>query len=126
MVYDQERRRYGRFEIPGAEGRYKKTGLLVLVKGFSEPCPVVNISKGGLSFTCDRKLSNGKNLVVELMAPDEVPLRLESIVRRQDRIMGSDKRFTGVEFIPFGGRSRWNTSESLGILGKLDEKYGDG
>ena len=126
MGYYKNRRRCRRFVIPGAEVRYKKTGLLVLLKGFSEPCPVVNISKGGLSFTCDRKLSNGKNLVVELMAPDEVPLRLESIVRRQDRIMGSDKRFTGVEFIPFGGRSRWNTSESLGILKKLDEKYRGG
>lgn len=124
MAYGINKRRCRRFEIPGAEGRYKKTGLLVFVKGFSEPCPVINVSKGGLSFTCDKKLSIGEKVVVQLLAPNEPPLRLNSIVRRQEQIMGSEKKFTGVEFMPFGGRHGRNARESLDVLRKLDEKYG--
>jgi hypothetical protein len=46
MVQGVKKRRARRFEIPGGKGKYKKTGLLVLIKGFSAAYPVVNVSKG--------------------------------------------------------------------------------
>ncbi len=124
MAHGIERRRCRRFEIPGAEVTFKKRGLLVFVQAFSEPYSVVNVSKGGIAFNCDKKLSKGRKLVVQLLIPDETPLNLNSIVRRQEQIMGSKKKFTGVEFMPFGSRHGWNTQESLDVLRKLDEKYG--
>lgn len=124
MAYGIEKRRCRRFEIPLAEVRFRKRGLLVFEQAFSEPCPVTNVSKGGLSFTCDRKLSNGTKLVIQLLIPNETPLNLNSITRRQEQIMGSKKKLTGVEFMPFGSRYGWNTRESLDVLRKLDEKYG--
>ena len=124
MAYGIEKRRCRRFEIPGAKVKFKNRGLLFLVQAFSEPCPVINISKGGISFTCDKKLSNGKKLVVQLLVPDETPLNFNSIARRQEQIMGSEKKLTGVGFMPFGSRYGWNAQESLDVLRKLDEKYG--
>ena len=81
MAYDIEKRRCRRFMIPGAEVRYRKTGLLFFGKGYSGPYSVENISKGGLSFICDKKLSRGKKLQLQLLAPDEDPLLINSIVR---------------------------------------------
>ena len=78
---------------------------------------------GGVSFTCDKKLSIGTKLVVQLLIPGETPLNLNSIVRRQEQIMGSKKKFTGVEFMPFGSRYGWNTQELLDVLRILDEEY---
>jgi hypothetical protein len=37
--------------------------------------------------------------------------------------MGSKKKFTGVEFMPFGSRYGWNTQELLDVFRKLDEEY---
>jgi hypothetical protein len=126
MYHGIEKRRCRRFEIPGAEAKYKKTGLLALFfNGFSEPHPVINVSKGGLAFVCDKKLSKGKKLVVQLMVPDKIFLNLNAVVRRQEITVGSDRRLTGVEFMPFGGRNVWNTRESLDVLRKLDEKHGN-
>ena len=124
MAHGIEKRRCRRFEIPGAEVKFKKKGLLVFVQAFSEPYPASNVSKGGVAFTCDKKLSNGTKLAVQLLIPDEVPLNFNSIVRRQEQIMGSERKLTGVEFMPFGGRHGWNKTESLHTLRKLDKKYG--
>ena len=124
MAYGIEKRRCRRFEIPGAEVKFKKGGLLFFVQAFSEPCPVINVSKGGISFTCDKKLSNGKKLVVQLLIPNETPLNLNSIAQRQEQIMGSEKKLSAVEFMPFGSRYGWNARESLDVLRKLNKKYG--
>jgi hypothetical protein len=124
MAYDIEKRRYRRFKVPGAEVKFKKRGLLFWVQAFSEPCPVINVSKGGMAFTCDKKLSDGKKLVVQLLIPDETPLNLNCITRGQAKIMSSGKRFTKVEFIFFGNRHEWNAQESLDVLRKNWEKYG--
>jgi hypothetical protein len=123
MSYVIEKRRCRRFEIPGAEVKFKKKGLLFWVQAFSEPCPVIDISKGSISFTCDKKLSNGKRLVIQLLIPNETPLNLNAIVFRQEQIMGSEKKITGIKFMPFGSRYGWNSRESLGVLRKLDEIY---
>jgi len=94
------------------------------VQAFSEPCPVINVSKGGIAFICNKKLSAGKRLLVQLLLPNETPLNLKCVVRRQEKIMGSEKKFTGIEFIPFGRRRRWNAREKLDVLRRLDQKYG--
>jgi hypothetical protein len=124
MAHDIEKRRCRRFEVPGMEMKFKKGGLLFWIQAFSEPYPVSNVSKGGVAFTCDEKLSNGTKVVVKLLIPDGTLLNLNSIIRRQEQMGGSSKKFTGVEFMPFGGRHGWNKIELLDVLRKLDKKYG--
>jgi len=106
------------------EVKFKKKGLLSFGQTFSEPFSVINLSKGGIAFSCDRHLSKGKKLVVQLLVPGETPLDVHSIVRRQQETVGSRLRVTGVEFMPFGDRPGWNKEEILDVLRKLDKKYG--
>ena len=124
MVQGVKKRKTGRFEIPGGKGRYKKTGLLVLVKGFSAAYPVVNVSKGGLAFVCDEELHQGMKVMVQLLAPSENPLHLYARVRWRGRRGHRSDVLAGVEFMPFTGRRGQNSLEALDVLRRLDAKYG--
>ncbi len=119
-----EKRKCRRFEIPGAEVKYKKLGLLILIKGFSKPCPVLNVSKGGLAFMCEKKLRRGMKLMVQLLVPNEIPLNLRAKVQWQGESAGTVFRTLGVQFMPFGPRRNWNPVDALDVLGRLDEQYG--
>jgi hypothetical protein len=122
--YHVERRRCHRFEIPGAEVRYKKTGLLVFHRGFSGTYPLVNVSKGGLGFLCDEKLRSGQKVTVQLLIPKESPLNLRARVRWQGRPMPGANVMIGVEFLPFGSRRGRNPREALDVLRRLDAQHG--
>ena len=125
MAQHVEKRRCRRFEIPGGEAKYKKIGLLILTKGFSKVYPVLNVSKGGLAFVCEGKLRRDTKLMVQLLAPKEIPLNLRSRVRWQGQWAGSSAfRVTGAEFMPFGTRRGWNSLEAHDVLGRLDAHYG--
>jgi len=124
MVQYVERRRCRRFEIAGAQVRYKKTGLLVFKKEFSEAYPVVNVSKGGLGFLCDEKLRRGQKVMVELLVPDESPLSLRGQVRWQGQPVPGGNIMVGVAFLPFGTHRALNPLEALDVLRRLDARYG--
>jgi len=124
MYYGVEKRKCRRFFIPGAEVRYRKTGLLALGRGLSAPTPLIDISRGGLSFYCTEKLFS-KQLAVQILFSDEAPLYLNAIVRWQQTIWGVDDILTGIQFMPFTNRKGFNTSESLDILRAFDEILGD-
>ncbi len=57
MIKGVQRRECRRFEIPEAKGRYRRTGLLVALRGFSKLYAVTDVSKGGLAFVCEEKFS---------------------------------------------------------------------
>jgi hypothetical protein len=124
MAQYVEKRRCRRFEIPGGEVKYKKIGLLILNKDFSKAYSLLNVSKGGLAFVCEKKFRRGKKLMLQLLAPNEIPLNLRSRVRWQGQWAGSTFRVTGAEFMPFGTRRSWNSLEALDVLGRLDAQYG--
>ena len=123
MEQGVKRRVTRRFEIPGGEGRYKKTGLLVLIKGFSAAYHVVDVSKGGLSLACSEKLDQGEKIMVQLLAPNEEPLNLRARVRWR-RQADSGDMLLGVEFMPFTGRGGHNSHKALDVLRRLDAQYG--
>jgi len=113
-----------RFEIPGAQARFKKSGLNSLVKGFSVNYPVLNVSKGGLAFVCDRKFRRGDKIIVQLLIPHERPLHLHGMVKRYDQHANSSNYMVAVEFKPFNNFRKYNTIDSLFMLRNLDSQYG--
>jgi len=123
MAQRIERRRCKRFDIPGAEGRYKKTGLLSLFKDFSKAYRVLNISKGGLALACEEKFRLNDEVIIQLVVPNETPLNLRVRVRWQGRPVGRMDRIVGVEFMPFGSRRGWNSLEALDVLTRLEARY---
>ena len=124
MVQSVKKGRARRFEIPGGKGRYKKTGLFILLKGFSAAYPVVNVSKGGLALVCDEKLDHGDKVIMQLLVPNENPLHLRARVRWRGRRRDSSDMLVAVEFMPFTGRRGQNSLEELDVLRRLDAQYG--
>lgn len=105
------------------EIRFKEKGILSFLKEFSESYTAIDISKGGLSFSCVKAFAIGKKLAVKLQIPGETSFVLDAIVRRQQRMIGSNEKITGVEFMPFGIKYRQNSIKSLDILRRLDREY---
>ena len=121
-----ERRRSRRFKVPGAESKYKKLGLQVFIKGYSEPFSVVNVSKGGLAFICEDQFRPNQKLMVQLLTPDEDPLNLYSEVRWRGHVPGIKQKVVGVQFMPFmvnGKSNGGNSLEDLEPLSRLDKQY---
>ena len=119
-----EKRRCRRFQIPEGRSRYKKTGLLLLLSGYSKACPVTDVSKGGVSFECQEKFKLGQKVRLELFAPNEEPVILNAKVRRQSGSAAEGQTIAAVEFMPFGSRLGWNPMDTLDVLRRLDTEYG--
>lgn len=124
MVEGTDKRSCHRFEVPEATAKYKKRGLLVFVRALSKAFPVINLSKGGVSFACEEPLSKGQNVVVELLMPNHEPMVFHAEVRWQARSRQTGGMAIGVAFVPFGERSGLNPLENLEALRELDATYG--
>ena len=124
MAQGAQRRTCRRFEVPGAKGRYKRVGLLVALKGFSKPCCVTDISKGGLAFACEGKFGDDEEIIAQLLAPNEAPLNLRAEVRWQGQPEGSAHKIIGVQFASFGRGRCKNSRAALDVLKRLEAKYG--
>lgn len=120
-----ERRECQRFEIPGATVQYKSLWFPISFNGFSQPCPVLNVSKGGLAFECRSKMERGKKLALRLIVPAEDPLELRATVRWCAFSWERTTYVAGVEFAPFGARRGLNPLETLNRLRQLELEYGE-
>jgi len=118
-----ERRKYRRFEIPGGELRYKRITAPVLIQHFSKSHPVLNVGVDGLAFVCEEEFNQGEKLIIQLIAPDEDPLNLRSILRWQDSIALSSDVIVGLEFVEFGDDKDLNPPETLRVLRRLYARY---
>jgi len=72
-----KRRRARRFQIPGGKVRLKRAGLFSLSRGFSDPFPVGNVSKGGIALRTNERFRKGQKLTIQLLIPNEAPLNLK-------------------------------------------------
>ncbi|MBM4047730.1 MAG: hypothetical protein FJ279_21710 [Planctomycetes bacterium] len=121
-----EKRACKRFPIPDAKVRYKKPGLLVLIRGFAGPVPVRNLSKGGVSFECDEGFEHDQELALELLVPMESPIEIVGQVKWQRRCQSGAHRFDiGIQFLPFGKSRGFNSMEALERLRALDRIYAE-
>jgi len=118
-----ERRRYRRFEIPGGEVRYKRITEPAILHHFSRPYPILNMSVGGLAFVCEEDFYQGEEIIIQLIAPNEKPINLSSIVRWQGSIALSADLIVGIEFMEFGNNKNLNPPEILAVLRRLYARY---
>jgi len=125
MAENSERRECQRFEIPGATVQYRNLWFPISFNGFSQPCPVVNVSKGGLAFECPGKIAQGKKLGVRLIVPGEDPLYLRASVRWCAFSWETSTYVAGVEFAPFGIGRGENPREALDRLRELEREFGE-
>ena len=125
MCHGVEKRKCQRFEVPGTEVVFKKAGLFGWLSGFSKPCYLINLSKGGVGFSTDVILKSGQKILIKLLLPHAPPLILLGQVRWQAGSGFGQAMATGVQFMPFGDRRGWNSQKALEVLRRLEEAHGE-
>lgn len=122
-----ERRKCARFVVPSAAVSYRtRSFLLRFLAPSDESCPVLDLSKGGISFLTDRPPWEGKEISLLLSRPDsEDPIVLEGkVVSVGVSPRTSYKYRVGVMFKPFEAKRGRNSLESLKKLDDLEKAYG--
>lgn len=127
-IYPEEKRLCQRFMIPGATVSYRKERLLGSRKEFDEEfCPLQNISRGGVSFSCRSHLKPGTALTIQISIPGEmVPLTQLGEVRwsaGQDNATFPFK--VGVQFHPYGNQKGQNYPGNLVKIIALEHKFAE-
>ncbi len=127
-IYPEEKRLCQRFSIPGATVSYRKKRLLSSRKEFDEEfCPLQNISRGGISFSCRSCLKPGTSLIIKISFPGEmIPLTQLGEVRwsaGQDNASYPFK--VGVQFHPYGGQKGQNYPGNLVKIISLEHKFAE-
>ena len=118
-----ERRRYRRFEVPGGKAKIGKFTGHSFFRAFSKPYPILNASIGGVCILCDREFSTGEDLLLELYAPEEKPIRVRAKVIWANPVPISNDLVTGFEFFPFGDDKHLNSPKAMHTLRKLYARY---
>lgn len=127
-IYPAEKRLCQRFKIPGATVSYRKERWFGPKKDFDEEfCPLQNISRGGLSFSCRNNLKPGTSLTIQISIPGEmVPLTQLGEVRWSAEQDNSAHPFkVGVQFHPYGEQKGQNYPGNLVKIISLEHKFAE-
>lgn len=125
VEFDARDRKSARFSVPGATISFDQ-GFLGHRRQFaSERSPVLDLSKGGISFLTNRPPKSTRVSLLLSYSENEEPIRLEGrIVYFVTRGTRFSHRFrVGVAFAPFSPRKGHNSPETLNLLDKLEKTY---
>jgi hypothetical protein len=114
----EERRSHPRRIIPRTAVRYRVRGLWTYGKSFSNPCPLVDLTRGGLALLGDLPQLPGKRVILLLkFAGREDELRVEGhvVYAVATGIAGFRYRI-GIQFLPFADRRGCNSPKVLDTL----------
>jgi len=123
MTKNSERRYVDRICIAGAEVLYKEIRTVSLFQKFSQPFPLVDLNKSGLSFEMDHQLHPGVLLNLKLVIPGEKKINLKGRLIWITKLEKEGNYRTGVQFLPFGKGRNYNTFGSHERLLQLTNKY---
>jgi len=125
-IYPSEKRISLRFKIPGATVSYRKEGWLFKRKSFNEEfLPLLDLSRGGLKFSSQKRIKPGTKLYLQLSIPGErSPLILLGQVRWSARSKGGNYPYeAGVQFYVYGQKKSQNYPGNLVKIISLEQKF---
>jgi hypothetical protein len=110
--------------IPKTTVRYCVRSFWPRSLSFSNPCPLVDLSSGGLGFLADDAPVPGKRIVLLLKFPEkEEDLRLEGkVVYTVATGIAGFRHRIGVQFLPFAERRGCNNPKVLSALVEFESK----
>ena len=132
MKKRMDRRSCTRFRIPGATLKHRKTGVLFLRgSGTTVTLPLLDISRGGLSFPSDDKIKKNTPLTLIVNMPgdpgDAEPLEVKGVVKWLSVNPSISYKFrVGVQFLPYGDGRGCNPGHVLEKIKLIEGIYGDG
>ena len=118
-----KKRQCDRFSIPGTTLYYKnRPGF------FSSPdypdhyFPVLNLSKGGVSFLCDERLKAGRKVVLKIDIPGvEKEVELLAVIRWVSKNREQSYKYqAGAAFNSYGNKKNQNPPDILALLKNLE------
>ncbi len=121
MTKERDRRYSDRFHFDEGKVYCQENSTFRLFKQFSEPFDLNDLTKSGISFKTNKKVSRG----------DRVHLKIDIPGRQKIHVIGrvvwvSDQEINdhavGVQFLPFGTMKGYNT---FGAREKLERLIGD-
>ncbi|NIM91701.1 MAG: PilZ domain-containing protein [Candidatus Aminicenantes bacterium] len=121
-----ENRACVRFEVPGATVIYQEKKLFsAQEKDEEEFWPVLDMSRGGFRFLCQKPLKSNTRAYLKISIPGEsAPMNLTGQVRWTSFNPGKSYKYQiGVQFNPYGEESGQNSPENLERLIALENKF---
>jgi len=115
-----------RFTIPGTVLYYKNKPYFFGKGKYSDDYyPVINISKGGLSFLSNQRLKAGTSLIVKIIIPGiSVESEIIAVVKWISKNHEQSYRYqTGLAFSSYGDRKNQNPKEILSFLENLESTF---
>ena len=112
-----------RMILPGATVSFLLRGRGIRNAGFSNSCPLFDLSRGGMAFLSDRPSRPGRKVSLLLNCTEiKEKLRLEGyIVYAVATDMAGYQFRVGVRFMPFEAKRGCNAPEALHILAQLEK-----
>ena len=123
MNQESNRRTIDRVQIPHGSVYYKPEIHLNILNRYSGPEFLSDISKSGAGFIVSHALSKNDYIRVKFNIPGEKSIVLHGHVRwvSSEAIFGKNR--IGMQFSPYGYKSKYNAIYKLERLGSLGEKY---
>lgn len=122
-----KKRHCERFNIPGATLFYKKKPRLWGKEDYSDDYfPVLDISRGGLKFLSNDRISPGSEVTLKLVFPnlEDAQPEIQAVVRWISRNREESYRYqTGVSFNAYGPGKKENPEEILSLLKSLESGH---
>jgi len=119
-----EKRSSPRRIIPGITVKYRIHGFWPFGGSFSGPCPLVDLSGGGLALLADSAPRPGKRVSLLLKSPErEQALCVEgNIVYTVATGVAGYRHRVGIQFLPFAEKRGCNSPRVLEILTQFERK----
>ena len=118
----KERRACKRIVIPDGQVYYKKQKRVSLLRKYSGPVPMKDISKSGICFSTKDTLQTGEIVLLEILLPGYDSIRLKGEIRWINIDSTAGATFTGLQFLPFGVKKHFNSLDSLNKLRSITEQ----
>lgn len=110
-----------RLVIPRATVRYGIPGFWSRKIEYSNPCPLMDLSRDGLALLTDYALKANKRIVTLLKFQEEEILRVEGrIVYAVATGIAGYRYRIGIRFLPFSGEKGCNDLKTLDVLTKIE------
>ncbi len=121
MTKEKDRRYSDRFHFDEGKVYCQENSTFRLFKQFSEPFDLNDLTKSGISFKTNKKVSTGDRVHLKIDIPGRQKIQLTGrVVWVSDQEI--NQHAVGVQFLPFGTMKGYNT---FGAREKLERLIGD-
>jgi Tfp pilus assembly protein PilZ len=118
MTQNKDRRYSQRYHFDEAKVYCQENSTLRLFKQFSEPFDMNDLTKSGMCFRTNKKVSSGDTIHLKIEIPGHQKIQLKGRVVWVNR-QPTSENMVGVQFLPFGTLKGYNTFSAREKLERL-------